>query len=866
VKEKLAAADETKRSIGEKREQFRPVATRGSVLYFAIVEMSLVNVMYQTSLAQFTELFMKSMDSAEKASLASKRVQNIIESMTYIAYRYINKGLYERDKLLFVFIVACKIMVTAGLLDPAEVQLFLRGGAALDIANVRKKPTWISNESWLNVIALSDAVPFFKSLPENIVRGDAVWRRWFEDNEPERLPIPDMEQSLKENKETGPWRRLLLLRSLRMDRTLLCVRQFIRDMEGLGERYVEPVTDTMEMIFDEMICTVPVIFLLSTGADPTDSIEQLAKKKKTSVQCVSLGEGQEPVAMKAMSAAAVNGTWVLLQNCELGLDLMDKMEDLLTRMRDATHADFRLFITALPNPKFPLGLLQMSTKITNEPPAGMRAGLLRSYTVMVDQDRLERLDMPQWRQLVFAMCFLHSVAQERRKFGPLGWCIPYEYGNGDLSACLLFIEKHLYQGPISWPTVQYVVSEVQYGGKITDNMDRRLFNTYTAAWMSNPVLQSSFTYNPKSPIARIPDDFAYRVPDFTDLESYRRFISSFPEIDSPEIYGLHPNADLTFRVKEATALLATMADTQPKTSGGGSGKTLEEVVKEKAIELLGQLPEDYIEEDYKVKIRKLGGLSDPLNIFLFQEIQRLQAVIGSVRSMLGQMIQAINGEVVMTAELLQAMRDVYDAKVPRPWLFTPGGDEFSWLLLFLGVWFAGLKEREQQLTAWLTGGRPLTFWMTGFSNPQGFLTSMKQEVTRMHRNQLWALDEVDYHTEVTDFERPDQVKSAPKEGVYVHGLFIDGARWDKGNGSLAESEPKKLFATLPVLYVTVMTKPLLLEKRASMGGDKALFEAPCYRYSTRSDRFRVFQVTVITKTALPEHWILRGVALLCLTG
>merc|ERR1712159_579756 len=99
VGEKLKAADETKISINEKREQVRPVATRGSCLYFAIVEMSAVNPMYQTSLAQFLGLFMSSMDKAERASLASKRVENIIETMTYITYRYINRGLYEKDKL-----------------------------------------------------------------------------------------------------------------------------------------------------------------------------------------------------------------------------------------------------------------------------------------------------------------------------------------------------------------------------------------------------------------------------------------------------------------------------------------------------------------------------------------------------------------------------------------------------------------------------------------------------------------------------------------------------------------------------------------------------------------------------------------------
>ena len=91
--------------------------------------------------------------------------------------------------------------------------------------------------------------------------------------------------------------------------------------------------------------------------------------------------------------AAKERTWVLLQNCELMLELMDEMEQIIGKYKE-TYLDpnFRLFITALPHPEFPLGLLQMSTKVTNEPPAGLKAGVLRSYTVLVDQDRLERVD------------------------------------------------------------------------------------------------------------------------------------------------------------------------------------------------------------------------------------------------------------------------------------------------------------------------------------------------------------------------------------------------------------------------------------------------------------------------------------------
>ena len=194
VSAKLIAADETKANINEKREQFRAAATRGSVLYFAIVEMSAVSPMYQTSLFQFLELFMKSMDRAEKAALASKRVANIIETMTYTLYRYVNRGLYEKDKLSFILICLLKILQTAGHLTPAEVTVLLKGGAALDINSVRGKPfAWITDAAWLNTVQLSKENQIMKQLPDELIRNEAAWRAWYTENEPETVSVPHFE-------------------------------------------------------------------------------------------------------------------------------------------------------------------------------------------------------------------------------------------------------------------------------------------------------------------------------------------------------------------------------------------------------------------------------------------------------------------------------------------------------------------------------------------------------------------------------------------------------------------------------------------------------------------------------------------------
>lgn len=868
VSVKLLAADETRASIAEKREQFRPAATRGSVLYFSIVEMSLVNVMYQTSLTQFLEIFMGSMEKAEKSSLASKRVANIIQTMTYATYRYVNRGLYETDKLTFVLLVALKILVSAQQLKAGDVTLYLRAGAALDINAVQKKPfPWLPNDVWLNIIQLGQSCKFFSTIINDISSNDSMWRRWYESNEPEQMPIPDYEQKILEETEIGSFLKLLLIRCMRIDRSILMVKEFLRNTKEMGPSYVEPVTDTIEMVYNDMSPDVPVIFLLSRGADPTDSIETLCRKKKLPPPAViSLGEGQELVALKAINAGVVNGTWVLLQNCELGLGLMNEMESIIAKLKPNMDPNFRLFMTALPSPDFPLGLLHMCNKVTTEPPSGLKAGLLRSYTpgIMVDQDKIERLDTIEWRQLLYTLCFLHSIVQERKKFGPLGWNIPYEYNDGDLQSCALFLEKHLYNGPISWTTFQYMVSAVQYGGKITDSVDVRLFKTYAEEWLTENTCAEGFSFTPKHPLLRIPSDFDYKVPSFTELSDYRKYIEDFPEIDSPEIFGLHPNADLTFRVKEASALLKTLSETQPKRNGEDDGISREIIVLNKATELLERLPNDYVVDVYSAKIKKLGGLTVPLNIFLYQEIQRFQAVLTKVRFSLQQLQLAINGEVVMTIELQDILDSIFDAKVPYSWENTLTGDEFSWRIPSLGLWYSSLIARDEQYNSWLEKGRPKSYWMTGFMNPQGLLTAMKQEVCRAHKNQKWALDDLVYHTEVTSFDRVDQIKAPPSEGIYIHGLFLDGAAIK--NGILSESEPKQLFTSAPIIFCSANTRTIQEKSKKEIFGKLGPYECSVYKYASRTDRNLIFSVNLkTTEDKKPSHWIMRGVSLLCNT-
>merc|ERR1719333_2095868 len=307
-------------------------------------------------------------------------------------------------------------------------------------------------------------------------------------------------------------------------------------------------------------------------------------------------------------------------------------------------------------------------------------------------------------------------------------------------------------------------------------------------------------------------------------------------------------------------MITTIIETQPKDTGSSSGKSVDEIVKEQCLNLLEQMRPDFVEEIFRAQIQKLKGppnctdkgFAAPLNIFLFQELQRLQNIIKIVRSNLKNLVMAIDGTVVMTTDLLDDMNSVFDARVPKKWTHDPSGAEISWLMPNIGGWFTGLTERYELLNTWLENSRSVmkSYWLTGFTNAQGFLTGMRQEVTRQHKKDQWALDDVISHTEVLA-KGEEGIRDVPEEGQNIHGLFMEGGRWNKQEGKLDESEPKKLFVPMPVIFVTAMTAKDL--KSMQNYGQFPPYNCAVYKYPKRNDRYLIFRLNL--KTDLhPFHW------------
>ena len=247
-------------------------------------------------------------------------------------------------------------------------------------------------------------------------QNEQLWNAWYDKEAPEASPVPALEEHITK------FERMCVVKSFREDRTLIAAEDYIG--EALGRRFVEGVPLNMEKAWEESTMQIPLICILSRGADPTKLISDLARKKKKEVLGVSMGQGQEIIARGYMKTATEEGHWVLLQNTHLGLAYLSEVEEQMLKESDKFHPEFRLFITAEPIVGFPIGLLQMSIKITSEAPMGIKASMRSSYQ-WVTQDMLEAVPRQEWRQLLYTMCFLHSTVQERRKFGPIGWNIPY---------------------------------------------------------------------------------------------------------------------------------------------------------------------------------------------------------------------------------------------------------------------------------------------------------------------------------------------------------------------------------------------------------------------------------------------------------
>jgi dynein heavy chain, axonemal len=636
-------------------------------------------------------------------------------------------------------------------------------------------------------------------------------------------------------------------------------------MYKMGEQYVQPPVADYMRIYQQSTPTAPVVFILSPGADPQSDIQALGQilgySPPTKFKFLALGQGQASKAEEMLEQGMRSGYWVLLSNCHLLLSWIKTLEKILLNMTKP-HPDFRLWLTTDPTDRFPLGILQRSLKVVTEPPDGLKLNMRSSYS-RVDQEILDSCPHPAFKPLVYALCFLHAVVLERRKYGKIGWNVPYDFNFSDwlISRKLLalYLTKAEENGDemIPWGSLKYLIGDAMYGGRVSDAFDRRVLTTYLDEYFGDFLFDTGnkfyfATTQVPSSTGGPASTFAYDLPDFQGpaanrIETYTSKVEELPLTNGPGVFGLHANAEIGYFSAASKELWANLIDLQPRSASGGAGVSREDYLAGVVRDISAKIPPPEDIMNIRKRLSADTGTITPTQVVLLQELERWNNLVNSMQSSLADLSRALAGEIGMSDALEDLGNALFNGRLPQMWRQLAPETQKS-----LGGWMSHFLARHRQYTTWINDGEPAVMWLSGLHIPESYLTALVQTTCRRKN---WPLDKSTLYTTVTKFVDPSECGAKLEDGCYVRGLYLEGAGWDREGGCLKRQDPKVLVVELPIMQIIPIEAARLKLHNT--------FKCPVYVTQNRRNAMGVglvFEADLAT-TEHASHWTLCGTCL-----
>lgn len=838
------------------------------------------------------------------------RCSQLKKSITEVVFNYIRRGFFERDKLTLATQLCFAILQSENKMQPFDVRQLVTVGVSTDPSGpgMGILSEWLSDTTWLRVRKLEENVPSLQKLTTFMKSDAEEWREWFDSDKPEAKALPGPYKT-----SITPLQLLHIVRVMRPDRMLAALQVFLTAQ--LGASFTQQPPFDMEAAYQETSASTPMFFVLFPGVDPTSWVENLGKKfdftyERGNLVNISMGQGQEAIADSMLMRFSREGNWVILQNIHLMQSWLPKLERTLELYSVSADQNFRCFLSAeapalasLTN--LPESLLQSCIKVANEAPTDLKSNLRRAWAQFSLKQIEECAKPSEYQGCLFALCFFHALVLGRRRFGFQGWSRMYSFNTGDLLICSDVLRRYLDNSVSSsisssskgkdqqlpWDDLRYIFGEIMYGGHITDHWDRITNNTYLSSIFTSEILSGKeLTAGFKCPDAMA---FTYT--------KYSNYIESELPLEAPGVYGLHPNAEIGYLVDASNDLFLTIAMFQPVSSSSPAVGTTGSSVGDNAAtapsasseasrivtiieNLLDRLPAEMDLQALQTRAAPLLALDQsPYVVVALQEAARMNVLINEIHATLTELLKGINGTLNMT----EAMEDLLAAlavnQVPgRNVLHLCSWERFAWWSRkSLALWFADLLERVGCLALWVAEFQlPYSVWIAGLFNPTAFLTAIKQCNARKHG---FPLDSLTIETHFTTILNPEGAESYPDMGAFVHGLFMEGARWEAPvnresgekaspfmyevdgipcGGHVADPAPKELFPETPVLYARAVAIQSEQWEATGVGyfrRQQDVFDCPVYQTTQRGPTY-VFLATLST-VAPKAKWVLAGLAL-----
>eukprot|EP00927_Polykrikos_kofoidii_P060882 TRINITY_DN55787_c0_g1_i1.p1 TRINITY_DN55787_c0_g1~~TRINITY_DN55787_c0_g1_i1.p1 ORF type:complete len:1359 (-),score=233.84 TRINITY_DN55787_c0_g1_i1:102-4157(-) len=849
ITEQVAHAQVMEAEINRSRELYRPVAVEGSMLFFLVNQLCVVEHMYQYSLDSFETFLDKAIDRAEKSEDVMERTRCLVSMIRLTIFRWVNRGLFEAHKLIFCTMLTFRLFQLGELSEefkPLHFNFLLRGPSA--IVNENPLAEWLPNHAWAMVMKLID-LEGFESFAQNMEKDAAPrFKDWFNGLVPEDEKLPLDWKRL----DTSFFQKLLVIRCLRPDRMASALGYWIRITLPKGSEYMDcdgscSFTEILTSAYEDSSSVTPFFFILSPGADPVKDVEAMGRKMmalqaNVNYHNVAMGQGQDQVAVMKLDLGHKEGHWVMLQNIHLMPRWCVELEKRLDIFaQENSHPLFRLFLSADPCAGIPIGILERSIKLTNEPPQGLLANLRRSFALF-NKDDFEERDT-KIKSILFGLCHFHSVMVERKKFGPLGYNKQYPFSNGDLldSASVLYNYLESTSVKIPWEDLRYIFGEIMYGGHITDDLDRRTCEKYLLYFMQDDLLdeQELIPYGD----GRV----SWKSPSPGAHDKYLEHIETMIQPETPLFFGMHPNAEIGFRTTQCHRIFELLQTLQPQNSNTNQDEGVKAPMAQ-AEEMCGEVLDEvrdvrFATEDTSRQLNE--NEKGPFQFVFLQECESMNTLVYEMVRGLSELQMGFRGELTMSEQMEQLADALHQETLPLWWVklgFPSTRPLRSWLV--------NLKDRCCQLEDWIAEPIyvPKVVDLSKLFNPQSFLTAIKQVCCQLDQLEL---DKLHVFTEVTKRDAKQVDRHSP-EGAYVSGMYLEGARWDVNAGTLEDSKPKEMFIRMPVVLCKAGTQ--------NDREDKNIYLCPTYCVPTRCPHW-VFTAQLRTKHP-PNKWVLAGVALI----
>ncbi|XP_072172912.1 cytoplasmic dynein 1 heavy chain 1-like [Diadema setosum] len=869
VTRKVEETDEIMAEVETVSQQYLSLAQSCSSIYFTLEALNLVHFLYQYSLQFFLEIFQTVLyDNPRLVGVTeySARLSIIIKDLFQISYNRVARGMLHQDHIIFAVLLA-RIHIRGMQSErdfSQEFEHFLRGADQTIRSSPQPRIAGLSNEQSDAMLRLAK-LQAFEGLPD-FVSSSNDFSKWMNSQNPE-YHVPHCWKEPSPLTGIGKaLHQMLLVQAFRPDRLLASTQLFVTAV--FGEQFLHAAAmelDLAHVVESELKSNTPVLMCSVTGYDASWRVDDMAAELNKTITSIAIGSAEGfSQAEKVINSSTKTGKWVMLKNVHLAPQWLVQLEKKLHSL--SPHPSFRLFLTMEINPKVPVNLLRAGRIFVFEPPPGVKANLLRTFST-VPVSRMNKAPSERAR-LYFLLAWLHAIIQERLVYSPLGWAKKYEFSESDLRCGCDTVDiwidtvakgrSNLPPDKVPWDAMKTLLSQCIYGGRIDNDFDQRLLSAFVEKLFTVKSFDSDF------PLIHDAEGKTINMPEGIRREQFVQWVEALPDNQTPSWLGLPNNAEKVLLTTQGTSMISKLLKMQTLEDEEDfmQGNTQEEKRKRhsssdgrpawmrtlhsSAANWLALIP-----KKLTLLKRTADNIKDPLFRFFEREVNHGNQLLKDVRNDLNDVLAVCIGKKKQTNNDRALLSTLAKGMLPKRWnrYTVPAG-------LTVIQWVSDFSERINQLqkisTATTSGGakelKNQEVWLGGLFTTEAYITATRQYVAQVNS---WPLEELYLEVTVSD---PGCDLKLDDCSFAVSGLKLQGAVCKQNKLQLSSTISSDLPQTS--LRWAHMDDGKLPDQTGKV-------KLPVYLNQTRGELLFTVDMTMASDVTNDLTFYERGVALLC---